>query len=185
MEVEKVRSIFPKTVEILQEESLLSITHDFHEEMKALFMINDAFSARWFPVYLKMRGFPQSKLEVAEFEYLQHLVKVGDFGEVKRDTGVIRMNPSLQFVQLSVHQPKLRRPEGLYCFFKKGPSLFEVRISVEQALILDILHQDVRVSKSLLAQMAKDHVLGGKMTQEGWEQLVSDMISLGILYYQD
>lgn len=181
MEVEKVKSIFPKTVEILLEERMISITQDFEEEMKSLFMINDAFSARWFPVFLKMRGFPQFQLEVAEFEYLQHLVRVGDFGVAKNENDVIRLNPSLQFVQLSTHQPKLKRDEGLYCFYKKGTSVYEAKLSVDQALVLDILHQDVRANKSELSQLAQSHELGGHHTIPEWEEIIGSMIQSGIL----
>jgi hypothetical protein len=175
-------SIFPKTIELLHERRIAYLQSQFHKALvEDLMIANSSDQSRWFPVFLKFQGIRKEILEVAEFEYLQNLVKVQDHGKKKTDEGQVHLNPSAQFVELHHDQPKLGRKSGLYCFFKKNDHFYEFKMEIPHALVVDLIHEGRKYSKNQLSEMSKHHVMGSHRSVEDWLETIEEMICVGIL----
>jgi len=182
VDVDQLRAIFPKTSELLDEARARHLKEHFRETAKKdLLVMTDQDQSRWFPVFLKLQGVVQSILEVAEFEYIKHSVRASDVGETRTDSGVVRMNPSVQFVELHHDQPKLGRLVGLYCFFKKGGAFYELQLGLSQALILDLLQEGRVFSEKQIVELAMQCKMGPQKSKEEWTDIISQMINMGIL----
>jgi hypothetical protein len=182
VDVVRLQEIFPKTLELLNECNSLHLKDQFGiTATRDLLILSDRDQSRWFPVFLKLQGTRQQILEVAEFEYLKHTVKNLDLGEPTSEDGIIKLNPTVQFVELHHDQPKLGRLSGLYCFFKKTSDFFEFQLGIQQALILDFLQQERKYNLRQLIEMAKQHQLGARHTEQQWREIIEEMISIGLL----
>jgi len=142
---------------------------------------NEKDCSRWFPVFLKFQGVRPEVLEVAEFEYLRHLVRGWENGALILDEGQLRINPSVQFVELHHFQPKLHRESGLYCFFQVEDDLCEYRLNLKQALIIDLLQDERKYSLEQLALQAIGHRMGASQNLQAWKDTILEMLDLGIL----
>lgn len=178
----ELKVVFPKTLEILGENKLNHLTDEFFTELKdqvsSVLVANDS---RWFPAFLKIRGMADEILEVAEFEYLRYLVRTQDFGMPVIEAGLIKLNSSIQFIQLKRNQPKIQRQDGLYCFFKKSSSFVELKLGLDQALILDILQEERKFNFSQLKNQAVLNDHGIRRTEKEWENTILELIRLGVL----
>lgn len=182
MDVEKLRHIFPKTSELLDEARARHLKEHFQVAAKKdLLVLTDKDQSRWFPVFLKLQGVMQKILEVAEFEYIKHSVRSSEMGEPLLEPGLVKMNPSVQFVELHHDQPKLGRLVGLYCFFKKTGAFYEMQLALHQALILDLLQEGRKYSIQQLSEMASEYKVGPKKSQQEWQEIIAHMIHIGIL----
>jgi hypothetical protein len=182
VDVVQLQAIFPKTLELLDESNSLHLREQFGvTATRDLLILSDKDQSRWFPVFLKLQGTRQQILEVAEFEYLKHTVRSLDFCDPIDEAGIIKLNPSVQFVELHYDQPKLGRLSGLYCFFKKTGGFFEFQLGIRQALVLDILQQERKYTVPQLIDMARLHKMGAGHSIEEWKDIVEDMISIGLL----
>lgn len=189
-----MRTIFPKTLELLQDNSFVHIPEQFGRTVREELALPPAEdSSRWFPVFLKVRLVPQKILEVAEFEYLRHLVLSESFIEPKPMAGnaapapevsldlTVSLNASLQFVELHHSQRKLSRDSGLYCFFKCQGRFMEYQLGLAQALLVDLLHEERSYTARQLAESANQHPLGVAIPGAEWQEKISELIRLGIL----
>jgi hypothetical protein len=142
--------------------------------------------ARFFPVFLKIRSVMQEVLEVAEFEYLRYSVETSDLGPVKFFNQSLRINPTAQFVELHHPQRLLQRMAGLYCFYRFQDQTFELKLEVQQALVVDLLQSDLRelsmtIDAVALAELAHGHSLGKTRTPAQWRALIQNLLSEGLL----
>lgn len=178
----ELKVVFPKTLEILGEHKLNYLTDEFFVELKdqvsSVLVANDS---RWFPAFLKIRGMSDEILEVAEFEYLRYLVRTQDFGRPCSEAGLIKLNSSIQFIHLKRHQPKIQRQDGLYCFYKNGTSFVELRLGLDQALVLDLLQEGRKFSFSQLLDQASLNDHGIQRSKTEWETTILELIRLGVL----
>ena len=182
MDTNALRSVFPKTLELLEEKRIAYLREQFGKTLKDDLMITlTVDTSRWFPVFLKFQGVRSDVLEVAEFEYLRHTVKTVNMGKTKADPEEIKINPSIQFIELHHDQPKLSRTTGLYCFFKMGEAFCEFKLGISEALILDLLHQERKYNFAQLALAAIEHKQGMARPLGEWENTISDMLRIGIL----
>lgn len=182
MDVEKIRHIFPKTSELLDEARARHLKEHFQfAAKKDLLVLTDKDQSRWFPVFLKLQGVMQKILEVAEFEYIQHSVRSSEMGEPLLEPGLVKINPSVQFVELHHDQPKLGRLVGLYCFFKKSGAFYELQLALPQALILDLLQEGRKFTLQQLGAMAGEYKIGPQKSQNEWQEIIAHMIQIGLL----
>lgn len=141
--------------------------------------------ARWFPAFLKIKSCPTYWLEIAEFEYLHFAARNVDFGAPRAFPKRVCLHPSAQFVELRHDHPELSRNRGLYCFVKKGPRFFELQLSLHQALILDLVQQDLVTSSEGLLGQAEDQMSNiapaSQLTLPHWRELIDQLVEIGIL----
>lgn len=179
----QLHSVFPKTIEILQEKRISYLKEQFGKTLKEELLLAAAYDqSRWFPVFLKFQGVRPEILEVAEFEYLRHSAKDSHQGLTKSEIGEVKLNSSLQFAELHFDQPRLGRTRGLYCFFKNSKGFFEFQMGILQALIVDLLHEERKYSLDQLADVASQHKMGSSQGKEEWVQIIHEMVQLGILF---
>ena len=177
-----VNAVFPKTLELLREKRLEYLREQFGQSLQdEMLLAASCDTSRWFPAFLKVQGIRQEILEVAEFEYLNHAVRTSDLGAVRGDQGQILLNPTLQFVELHFEQPRLGRGKGLYCFFKKQGRVFEEKLGISQALIIDLLQGERKYNVTQIIDSAVDHKLGRSLSREQWQRNVSDLLNSGLL----
>lgn len=182
MDVEQIYSVFPKTIELLEEARAPHLKDQFQVTVKKdLLVLADKDKSRWFPVFLKLQGVVQKILEVAEFEYIKHLVRTGEMFHPQIEPGLVKMNTSVQFVELHHDQPKLGRLVGLYCFFKKAGAFYEIQLSLHQAVIFDLLQEERKYSVSQLVHMAELNTIVPKLSKNEWEKTIQNMIQMGLL----
>lgn len=191
MKIPLLDAVFPVTLEILAECHLLHWIDQFSRTLQQELALDIHTSSvldvtRFFPVFLKIRGAEQMILEVAEFEFLKKAVEISEPANFRFQNSEFLLNPSIQFVELHHAQPKLGRNSGLYCFFKKGGELRELRLEMKQALIIDLLQGDFRelsaqFSKRYIAELAHDHSLGRALAVPEWERLIDELVVLGVL----
>ena len=175
-------SIFPKTIELLDEARTPHLKEQFQiTAKKDLLVLADRDQSRWFPVFLKMQGVVQKILEVAEFEYIRHLVRQSECHKLVIEEGLIKMNPTIQFVELHYDQPKLGRKTGLYCFYKKDSGFFEFQIGLYQAIIFDLLQEERKYSIQQLVEMAAMVKHFPVKSTDEWMMEVQQMIQMGLL----
>ncbi len=185
MDVSSLNIVFPKTIEILHEKKISYLQEQFRKTLHEQILVStDSDIPRWFPVFLKFQGIRPEILEVAEFEYLRHLVIQQEAAALRMDHGQLGLNSTLQFVELHHAQPKLNRERGLYCFFKKQEQLIEYKLSIQQALVVDLLHDERKYSLEQLALHAATHEMGRIQSLQKWKETVFEMLQLGILVSQ-
>ncbi len=197
MDTSALRAIFPKTLDILKDHQRAFLSEQFGRTVcEELAIPAHQDSSLWFPVFLKVQGVNQEILEVAEFEYLRHCVMLDeeDIPSKQRseqndpneqnEKQPIGVNPSVQFIELHFDQPRLGRRSGLYCFLKTEGRFFEFQLGLEQALAIDLLHEERLFSIPQLAEMAHSHSLGQRLDVDGWKNLLSKMLAMGLLHYK-
>ncbi len=185
MDVSALNTVFPKTIEILHEKKISYLQEQYKKTLQQQLMLSEtADTSRWFPVFLKFQGIRPEILEVAEFEYLRHLVSGFDSDVVELKEGLLCLNSSAQFVELHHCQPKLNRDSGLYCFFKKQNELIEFKLNICQALVIDLLQEDRRFSLEQLSLQATTHKMGKLQSLAKWKETIFQMVQVGLLVSQ-
>jgi hypothetical protein len=172
------KSAFSKTIEALTKSGLARFVDGFEYEIKAN---NLSADLRWFPVFLKMQSAPARLLEMAEFEYLRCQAFSADFGLPVLEYGVLALNPSAQFLEVRHQLSELQREPGLYCFVKSRGRFFEMQLSLEQALLLDLLHQERKYTRQQIVAEALEHPMKIKTDKSEWDQILASLIERGVV----
>ena len=191
MDVSFFKSIFPRSLELLLERNFEQTLDQFAMTLKQEIGLDPFKSprqdvARFFPVFLKLRKIPQNLLEVAEYEFLKFAVQTQDQGILHFQNMSLRLNPSVQFVELHFDQPRLSRTAGLYCFYKNHSEVQELKLTVQQALVVDLLQSDLadlnlELTIENLTELAVDHEFGKSYSRAEWGNMIQGLITCGLL----
>jgi hypothetical protein len=188
----QINTIFPNTVDALHGEGLSQLPNEFSVELVNLVggqLGPESSWSHWFPAYLKIQKVKNSLLEIAEFEYLIHLVSSQDFGSTKLDKGQVQLKPGVQFVFLSQHHRKLNKTPGLYCIFKSSTVGATANLASSYLLntfhaqLIDALHEPRKYNRSqLIDAVLEDHaVILKEEVREGVLKSYQELFDLGIL----
>lgn len=121
-----LNQIFPTTNRQLTEEKFFELESEFLESFKI------PRDVGFFPMLLKQKSFPESLIQVADFEYLQW--QVAESEEISlRSGGAYALNSTLQWLILESGAAILNKPKGLYAFWKYRGQIFERALSFEEA----------------------------------------------------
>lgn len=181
----KLQSIFPKTLAALSSEGLGRMSSEFSVELYNLVggpIDQDANWTHWFPAYLKVQKVKAPFLELAEFEYLKHLVIHQNMGRPKLDVGQVQLQPGVQFVFLSQHQSAINKAPGLYCIYLKNKTAEDMLLNQAHALIIDTLHEPRKFNREQLISACE---LEQPSAKDGLDAAYEYLKGLGILIEGD
>lgn len=94
------------------------------------------------PMCLRAEGLPAEIVETAYYESLRFFVENEDQGNGRCHPSGIRVNPSLQWLQINQAAKILDKKPGLYLLWKTPQGLREMVITERQAELLDQLMDD-------------------------------------------
>ena len=172
------RGAFTKTIEALAKQGLGDLVGSFEYELEVQQLRLDL---RWFPVFLKMQNCPRRVQELAEFEYLRAQAYAMDMGPPRLDPGLITLNPQAQFVEVHEDLYEIGRGPGLYCMVKSGSRFFEMELSLQQALLLDLLREDRKYSREQLFDMAEIHEVKLGLSREQWAATLQTLLDRDVV----
>lgn len=173
--------IFPRTYEQIGE-SLSQLIDEYNLEVPMQdWLLVEHF--RHFPVFLKQMGRPKGEVESARFDLMEALLKVRDMGDLRSKPGLLEINPTIQVFDNHHGDLVFLKERGLYLMFIK-PQTNEVqceKISEMEALVLDLLAEDLVLNEVKLQQLIVNHPWGIKKTASEWKQLIFEMQIKGLL----
>lgn len=181
------RRLFPKTNQILGFTAARICDQYLHELERNTWLLQDHW--RYFVGFLRQK-FPENKslLEVVQWEWIHAWLEVQPLDMPKCDPQVVFLNSSFHVVNLAEDNSWLQRVRGVYGFVysEKKTAIVEKKIDVAEALLLDLLQEDRKYTKSQLLEMV---VLSSEsvtqLTSQEWEKRFcflfnNDIIGMGI-----
>lgn len=131
---------------------------------------------RQFPMYLKEQKYSPEIYSLAQYEYLLGFVsKFDDFKEVASE---LELNPSFETLALHFDYPQINLTRGLFAFFKtKSESICIIKLTPDQARIVDLLKEDFSWSSSSLVKCLEEAFL---RPTNYWSEELNRMKEMGV-----
>lgn len=175
--------LFPRTEKALGVAATRMMDAYLQEMEWSSWLLQDHW--RYFVGFLRSK-FPENKtlLELAHWEWVHAWIEVQPFEPDFPEAGILQVNPSLQIIHLSVHNPVLSRDQGVYAFVydDKKQTVVEKRLDVYEAQILDLLHEDRKYTEKQLIEMAlMSDEIDTQINSEEWGKKFQGLCQHGII----
>ncbi len=138
---------------------------------------------RHLPLYLKQLGRPKAESEASRFDLMETLLKTRDMGDLKAKPSFLEMNPTIQVFDNLHGDLIFLKERGLFLMFTR-PATQEVlcqKISETEALVLDLMAEDLVLNESKLIQLILEHAWGQQKHVSEWKILIHQMQIKGLL----
>lgn len=129
-----LREIFPITFSLLSEEQERELTVEFEAEW-------GLGKLHFFPMLIRQKQFSETLQEVADYEFLRHLV-ASEAPFSLRPRAHFFLHPSVQYLLIRSAADTLMKDPGVYLLWKSEGCINERRVSEAEALLLDRLKDD-------------------------------------------
>lgn len=179
--------IFPLTEKALGFSATKVRNHYLQDLEWSSWLLQDQW--RYFVGFLRQR-FPQQLqiVDLAYWEWVHAWLEMQPFElNIKKEPGILALNPTLQIVPLLETNMVLEKSKGMYCFIfsPNDNRVVEKPLEAAEALLLDLLQEDRKYNPEQLVEMALlSEEMGVQLCKEAWQNTLHSMLVAEILFVE-